>query len=499
MGIIQQQSIRQSIVNYLGIAIGMVNVLYVYPLTLQSDELGIYQFFIGTASMLLPFTLLGSSGLVVKMFPQFKDAKNGHNGLLFSGLLLTTIGISIVTSLLIILKNPILDFYGSKSPLYARYYMAFITMLLPFAYASLLTSFTANFKRIAVPAIFTNLYIKIGMALCCWLYFYHIIDFDGVMWGLVLIHFLMLGSLVAYLCHLGEWHWRPSTQRTSSPGMGREMASYAFYSFIMGTGSYLAFFIDVFMVGTLSDLGTTATFTIAVVIANVVDTPRKAIYSIAQPIVAESWVREDLAHLKDLYLKSALNLLIITSFIYVGVTASVGDLFLWMPNGERYMAGVGVVFILGAARVLDALTGINDHLINLTKYYRFGFYSILFLAVLNVCSNLVLVPRFGATGAALATFFSLFLYNTVKMFFIYKKMGLLPFSRGMAPVLGIAALAFAVAKILPSTGHPLLDVAAKSMAVCLVFLPLTFGLKISKEFNSFLIDNLLKIKKMLGA
>ena len=81
MGVIQRQGIKQSLVNYLGVLIGAVSVIFIYPLDPKSY--GLARFLIDGSLFLMPFLLLGFSGVMIRFFPHFKNEKKGHNGILF--------------------------------------------------------------------------------------------------------------------------------------------------------------------------------------------------------------------------------------------------------------------------------------------------------------------------------------------------------------------------------------------------------------------------------
>jgi O-antigen/teichoic acid export membrane protein len=86
MGIIKRQGIKNSIVNYLGVAIGALSVIFIYPI-IDPKDIGIIQFVIGTATILTPFTGWGLSMASVNFFPEVKDKAKQHSGYLFTLLL----------------------------------------------------------------------------------------------------------------------------------------------------------------------------------------------------------------------------------------------------------------------------------------------------------------------------------------------------------------------------------------------------------------------------
>ena len=79
MGVVVRQSIKGSIVNYVGLAVSIFSVLFVYPKDLELY--GLYNFIIGIAILLTPFTSLGAGSIAVRYFPVFQNQERGHGGL----------------------------------------------------------------------------------------------------------------------------------------------------------------------------------------------------------------------------------------------------------------------------------------------------------------------------------------------------------------------------------------------------------------------------------
>ena len=80
MGIIQRQSIKQSFLHFVGIAIGAISVIFIYP----RDETiyGFIRFMLDASVLLSSMIFVGTQATAIKFFPFFQDKKNGHNGFL---------------------------------------------------------------------------------------------------------------------------------------------------------------------------------------------------------------------------------------------------------------------------------------------------------------------------------------------------------------------------------------------------------------------------------
>lgn len=501
MGVIKSQGIKQSLVVYTGVVFGAISWLFIYP-QLDPTELGLIKFIEGTALLIVPFIFLGGNSLSVRFFPVFNDKEKGHNGFLFFLMLLLTIGFALFALLSFVFREEIFTYYANQSEEFQQYlnYLPYIIPVVFFmAFSSLLTQYTMNFKRIAIPAIFNDLFPKIGVPFLIVLYLSSLIVWPSVINGLVILYALIFICMVGYVIHLGQLHLKPRFEIFKKP-LVKEMGVYASYGVFGSLGGQLATRIDLFMVGSLINLTNTGIFAFAAYIGNVVEIPRRAIARISAPIIAQSMQDGDIDNVAKIYRKSALVQFIVGAFILGGIWLSIDDLFSLMKNGAEYSRGKMVVLFLAIAILIDMLTGINDEIIAFSKYFRYRLYFILCLAVFNIVANytFIAILDLGITGAALATLFSKSLYNTIKFILLKIKMNIQPFSIGMLWVLLIGISSYLLIKVIPLTDLVLINMFIKSALFTLMYGGLIYYLKISEDINELINSVVYKGMSILG-
>lgn len=484
MGVIKRESIKNSIAIYIGVLIGAVNVLFIYPYALAPNELGLIRFLLDTATLLIPFLLLGSNALAIRFFPDFKDEQNGHHGFLFFLLKIPLLSFSLFLITVYLFKDSIIILYEDKDAMITQNLFVIIPLSFVMVYSSIWVNYLMNFFRIAAPTNF-SLILKTALPALSLLYFKNYISLNGLVWGILASHLCFCILLMMYTKWIGQLFLKPQKKRFTKARL-KEMFIYAFYSIIGNIGSIIAFRIDTFMVATLKGLTSTGIYSIALFIATVIDTPRTSINKTASALIAQAWKDNNRELINNLYKKTALNQVIFGLFILLGIWVSIDDLFLMMPKGEIYQQGKYVVLILGSAKLIDMVTGINDQIISYSKYFRFNFYAILALAIFNIIFNLIFIPYFGINGAALATFTSLALFNFLKLFFIWYKLNMHPFSINIIKAFSIAIITYLIVILLPSTGTILLDIIVKSITVSIVFGSLIIYFTVSKDINDLL-------------
>jgi len=495
MGVIKKEGIKQSIVTYIGVLFGAVNTMYFYPKYFTEEELGLFRFLMDSALLLLPFVSLGITNLSIRMFPKFKNEENGHNGLLYFLFVGVFIGYAIFL-VCFLMAYPIFEgFFMDKSNLVKDYWI----YIIPLSGLSILiivaTQYILNFKKVLLPTIINDLYIKIGLPIIAVLCFFNFISITEGVYFLVGIYVLRLISLIGYIVFLKEWYWKPNWNFLKKPVMN-EMKVYSFYGILGSLGGIMATRIDVFMIALLAtnDLKAVGVYSIAMFIANIITVPARSINSIASPVIAESWKNNDISNIKSIYSKSSIILTTLGLLFLIGIWSSIDDLFSLMPNGEKYEIGKYVILILGIGKLFDLATGTNSQIIAYSKFFRFNFYAVLVLAVLNVISNVIFIPIYQIKGAAIATASSLLIFNICKSAYVYYKIGLQPFTMDTLKVLIIGSLVYLLGMNIPPINIPLADIAIRSFVIGVTFMGSIIYFNISEDITTLFWQTLDKFK-----
>jgi len=493
MGVIKRQGIKHSIVRYIGIVIGAVNLLYFYPLFLGKEKLGLVNFLINTATLAHTFVLLGVVGVSVKFFPNFRDELNKHNNFLSFLLLWILFGFFLFLIVIYLLKSSIIGFYRQKSSEYLQFLPYVIPLVFVLSFQTLLIKYISNFKRIVVPNIIVQLYKIVTPSLAC-LYFLDIITLTWLIKGIILYFISAVIFLLFYLKHLGQLKIGFRFSFIKKPLL-KEIFTYAGYGILGSVGSILAVRIDGFMVSSLIDLGSNGIYTVALFIATVISVPSKAVISITGPLIAQKIADNKMEEIGLLYKKTSIILWTIGLLCFLGIWLNLDSLFSIMPDGESYAKGKLVVLILGCGILFDLLTSVNGDIIAYSKYFKFNFITILILAAANIGFNFWLIPIHHILGAAMATTLSLFLYNLLKVIFIYYKFNLLPFSMNTLKVLLIAFVTYFLVTMLPSVANSIIDIFLRSAVICLLYIPSVLYFQVSEDLTSTFKQTVRKIWK----
>ena len=71
MGVIAKQSIRGTIVTYLGVAVGFLTTFFVITRFLSAEDIGLARVLIDAATLFIGLAQLGTSASILRFYPYF--------------------------------------------------------------------------------------------------------------------------------------------------------------------------------------------------------------------------------------------------------------------------------------------------------------------------------------------------------------------------------------------------------------------------------------------
>lgn len=200
--------------------------------------------------------------------------------------------------------------------------------------------------------------------------------------------------------------------------------------------------------------------------------------------------------MKELYQKSSLNQLIIGGLVFLMVWVNIDDLFSFLK--PAYSEGKWVVLILSLSVLFNMVTGINNVIIVITKYFRYDTYASIALAVLTIVTNLTFIPLFGIEGAAFATLLSIVMYHSFKYMLIQVKLKMQPFTVNTIWAVLLIIACYAVTSQIPNlTGNLFVMILLKCAAIFVLYVGALYLTGISKDIQDEISSTIKKLKKGL--
>ena len=485
MGIIIRQSVKSVVITYFGIGFGILNTLWLMPAILSQAQIGLYRTIINVTIIFSTFATLGIGNIPNRFFPYFKDIKNAHNGFLFFILTVGITGFIIFTIVFLNLKFLFVDAFIKNSPLLVNYFYLIIPFTLILLLITIFESYNIIQQNPVLPTFTRELLTRVFVTLGLVLFFLLRFDYKWFINILISSYGVILCILIFYTYSQHYLFIKPHPGVFKSSQFKSILVFSAFI--LMGNASgTIILNIDSIMLSSTKGLNATGVYAIAFFIATFIEIPKKSLSQVLIPLVSEANMKEDRKQLEMLYKKSSITQLIIGGFIFILVWFNIENIFKIIPHGNVYAQGIWVVFFIGLGKIFDMATGINQEIVGSSKYYKIDLAFYPFLGLVAIAANLILIPIYGITGAALATALSVFIINTIRFFFLLIVMKIQPFSFNTLKGLLVFAIVFVINHFFPHIqNHFLMDSFFRSIIIAPIFIAIILTLKVSEDINSF--------------
>jgi len=491
VGIVVRQSISNSVWAYLGMALGYVNVILLFPNLMDAGQFGLTRILLAVSMIAGQFSQLSVVNITIKFFPYFRNEEKKHNGFLFGALLLTGIGTLLTCLGLLVLKAPIVHAYIEKSELFVENYNYLFLFLIFTVFYNVFDSYCRSLFKTTFQQFTKEVLLRVLIAGLLVAYYFDWIDFDGFLFWYVLAYGSSTVLVLLYTIKLGQFFLKPNFSMLTKKFL-KEIGSYGVFTILSTVSIMLVNRIDVVLIGYFIGLDDIAIYSVSFYVATVVAIPARAIHLIVSPIIAESWKQNNLEKISELYSKTAINQLVMGLLLFLGIWVNVENLFHMLPS--EYANGKYVILFIGLARLINMAAGINGLIILTSKWYRYDMFFNLFLVVVVIVTDVIFIPLYGIDGAALASLVTIVVFNIIKFSFLKIKCGMQPFTTKSLLAILIAALTFFVVSKIPVSQNFIVDILARSTVATVLFVPLVYFLKISEDINS-VIEKFLRINK----
>ncbi len=487
MGIIEKQTIKGSFFSYLGVAFGFITVGLLWPKLLDPEEIGLINFLVAISAILAHIASLGINTVAVRLFPYFRDDKNRHSGFLLLALMFVASGTILVLLYYLIFKERIVENNLGKSNLLADY----AWLIVPFTVATLLYNLFDSLHKVTYNAVI-GVFVKEFLFRVLNLVLIGLYAWFAFKFQLFLNLYFLLFSFPALVLIIALYRGHQYNLKFNfgfiSRDLRKSIVDVSFFGILGGMGTIAISNIDKIMINRFIDLEATGIYSIAFLFGSIITMPSRPLSKIATPIIAESWKKDDTATIHTIYSKSCLNQFIFGGLVFLLVWMNIDLVFMLIP--PEYEAGRFVILFVALTGVVEMATGLNGMIISSSKYYRYQSMFTFFLLILVVITNYFFIPRFGITGAAIASLLSAIIYNSVRAGFLFRKFGMQPFNYRFLIILGVLLLTLLAGIGVQSVEPWLIRTLINALLVLVLYLLPILYFRISVDINSSLSNNM---------
>jgi len=480
MGVVVKEGIKGTVVSYIGAGIGAITTLFIYPYFLSPEEVGLMRLLIDVATMFSFFALLGAQSVMVKFFSYFQQ-RNLEKTFISICFVVPLLGFVAVSGVVCFFSKPIINAFEGNSQLFATSFYHALPLALAMVVLALFETLSTIYRRIFASRFIRDILIRILTIALIFLYFYHLISITALAAGLALVYGIAAIANGIYYHHTGAFSLSYPSGKILSRKLTWNMSKFGGNTILAGLGSMLIGKIDVIMISSKINLTNTGIYAIAFFIATMIEIPARSINSLVVPQVSAELNSGNMHKVAELYKKVTLNQLLISGTLLLLIWINIDNFFAIMPNGDIYDAGKYVVLFIGLGKFVDLATGINSTIIGYSKYYFLTPFCTILLGGLAIVSNLILIPRLGITGAAIASLASLFIYNSIMVVLVQVLLKVQPFTWKCLQVAATLTAAFGISLLLPRMANPYISFAAQTAVVGFFVIFATLAFRLSDE------------------
>ncbi|MDR0659921.1 MAG: oligosaccharide flippase family protein [Prevotellaceae bacterium] len=490
MGIVLKQTVRGSIYTYIGAALGFITLVFIQPHVINPEQVGLIYMLNDLAVLFATFAALGFSS-TIRYFPYFRSKEHKHHGYLFLALMVALVGFLLICAVIILFKDQIVRQKSQESFLFSDYYYYLIPLTLFFLYFNIFDLF-ARVNYNTVFSRFLREVLKRILVLCAFMFLlFKAVDFDGFMPIWLVANILPTFTLLIYSFKMDTFSFLPDFKflKRNKP-LVKKLINISGFTLLVGTAPFIVGMIDRYMVNRMYGLSDAGIYSIMFYFCAIITMPSRSLYSISTPVIAEAWKQSDKASIKSLYHKTCINQLIFAVLLLVGIWGNVDNIFNYLPI---YEPGKYILFFIGIANVVEMGTGVNGIIIATSKYYRYDGLFYLLLIGFTIFTNMIFLPLYGMTGAAIATALTSIIFNIFRYIFVWRVFKMQPFDWRNLMVVVLGLIVYFISTLIPQLPNYVVDIVVRSAAMVLVFIPVVYFLKLSDDFNFFLEKYLKKL------
>lgn len=444
------------------------------------DQFSLTRVLLDIALINIQFSHLGSFRSIVRFFPFFN--KGGRtNGLMLLSLSLPFFGFLLVSSVYLLFKDFFIAHFAEESNLFENYYWGIIPLTFFLLYNNIFETYLQAHSQTVFASFLKTVFVRILTTIALVLFHFDVLDFHGFMVFFVFSYFL---NVLLFLFHL---YRRKLIDIKVNPNFFRRRVlrvylNFSSYSILSNISATLVNKIDAIMVVALLEMSAGGIYSMAAYLSILLYIPAQQIAKISFPIISNAWNKRRMGEIDEIYKKSSLNQFILGGLAFILIWFNIDNFY--AIQKDEYAMGKYVFFFLGISQLINMIFGLNGQIINVSKYYRFDTLTSILLAVFAIVSNLIYIPVFGISGAAMATASCVLLFNLSRGIFLYRKLHIQPFTFSTLKALAVLAFAFLIGTLLPDLKNIYIDTIVKSILLSTIIIVPIIYFRISEDISN---------------
>jgi O-antigen/teichoic acid export membrane protein len=480
MSLLRKKSIVSIVWTYVGFVFGAVNV-FLSAKYLLPEYNGLTRVILEMGVLFSSIATFGVPTLLAKFYPYYKDRLDRKDSdLLTLALLITTAGFILLATSTYFLKPLISRKFSGKSPLLVDYYYLALPVTFFLTYLNVLEAQAWNLFKTVISNFFKEVAFRVANLLLLGVYIMGWISLDTFIVLFSLLYGVSFLGLLIYMISIGEINITFRISRLT----GRLWKKMLPYVFFVLAGNIVLVFKDSFdglAISSMHGLEFAAVFVLVNYLVTSIGVPQRSVVSIAFPVIARAWKEKNMDKLSDVYTKTSITLLLISTFLFGLVWINFDDALVFLQLPEIYLTGKSTLLLLAIAKIVELGTGASGQIIISSRKWKFESYSNMILLAASIPVNYVMIKNLGIVGAGVANLILVVVFNGIRFAYLWHHFKLQPFNVKTIYGVLLPVVLVAITTLFIHTAYPLLNIFLRSIVYAGGFITATLLLNISED------------------
>ncbi|MDA7858005.1 polysaccharide biosynthesis C-terminal domain-containing protein, partial [bacterium] len=213
----------------------------------------------------------------------------------------------------------------------------------------------------------------------------------------------------------------------------RKLLSFSLPLAFAGVSHFFMMWTDIFMIGYFRSAGEVGIYRAAVQLTILFDVFIGSIASIFTPTIADLYNKGEISKINKLF-KTTTRWCLFSSLLPFTFIILYPKFILSTIYGSVFIGGWIVLLIFSVARLFSNSAGTVNQMLSMTGRQNLVLYNAIGRLLINFFLNLFLIPKWGILGAAIATGFTIILFNVVALLEIFLTLKLHPYGKEYSKV-----------------------------------------------------------------
>lgn len=268
----------------------------------------------------------------------------------------------------------------------------------------------------------------------------------------------------------------------------KELLTYSWPLIFVGLLGYIMGWTDSFIIGNLMDIKSVGIYNAALPIANLLTMFPLIFIPLFLPLITKNYAQKETTIVKSLT-KHVGKWSYFVNFPILLLMLLFPGFFINLIFGQEFLTASNALMFLSLGFFIFSLSYPSMQLLRMIKKTKLDLINLVIVIPINVVLNLLFIPHYGITGAAIATVISYLIYSTLFIAEGYYFLKLIPFSFGFwkSTLAGLVTLflILALRSLLPIN---ILTVILLAVIFFIIYFVLLIILKSFDEYDKKLIN-----------